>query len=60
MEITKSVDIAAFVASPATAIRAAQDAPVAVLHHGKPTCYLVSAAQWEAITEAQRDAELLN
>ncbi|MBL8509235.1 type II toxin-antitoxin system Phd/YefM family antitoxin [Chitinimonas sp. JJ19] len=58
MEITKSVDIAAFVANPAATVRAAQDAPVAVLHRGKPTCYLVSTAQWEAITEAQQDAEL--
>lgn len=37
MEITKSVDIAEFVANPATAVQ---------------------AAQWEAITEAQQDAEL--
>jgi antitoxin StbD len=53
-----SVSITELKRNPSAVIEAADDAPVAVLVHNKPSAYLLPAATYERLMERLEDLEL--
>lgn len=53
-----SVSITELKRNPSAVIEAAEDAPVAVLVHNKPSAYLLPAAAYERLLERLDDLEL--
>lgn len=53
-----SVSITELKRNPSAVIEAAEDAPVAVLVHNKPSAYLLPAAAYERLLERLEDLEL--
>lgn len=53
-----SVSVTELKRNPSAVIEAAEDAPVAVLVHNKPSAYLVPAATYQRMVERLEDLEL--
>lgn len=53
-----SIGITDLKKNPSAVIRAAGDSPVVVLHHNKPSAYLVPAKTYEALMELLDDLQL--
>ena len=54
----KTVSMTDLRRNPSGVIGVAEQSPVAVLNHNKPTAYLISAATYEDMLERLEDAEL--
>jgi antitoxin StbD len=55
-----TVNITELRRNPGAVIEEADNRPVAVLNHNRPTAYLIPAQAFEAIIEALEDAELMD